>query len=41
MHKLQQNFIVEEGDGIPEGFDKIPFPLIRCGLDGKIIKDKK
>jgi hypothetical protein len=41
IHKLQQDFIVEEGDGIPEAFDKILFPLIRrCGINGKIIKDE-
>ena len=41
LHKLQQDFIVDDKDRKPEGFDKIAFPLIRrWGIKGKIKKDE-
>jgi hypothetical protein len=41
IHKLQQDFILEEGDREPEAFDNIVFPIIRrVGINGKIIKDE-
>jgi hypothetical protein len=38
IHKAQQKFIVDNEDREPEEFDKIPYPLIRVGINGKILK---
>jgi len=42
INKLQQDFILENGDREPEAFDNIVFPIIRrVGINGKILEDKK
>jgi len=47
IHKLQQDFILENGDREPETFDNIVFPydlfpiIRRVGINGKTLKNEK
>jgi hypothetical protein len=42
IHKLQQDFILENGNREPEPFDNIVFPIIRrVGINGKTLKNEK